>query len=56
VLNGGAGMLWRLGQAGVVSASLAGGGGTGGAAASLGYQYLSPRLAWTCNRSGPVSI
>jgi outer membrane usher protein len=45
VLNGGAGMLWRLGQAGVVSASLAGSGGTGrGAQASLGYQYLSPRF------------
>jgi outer membrane usher protein len=49
VLNGGAGLLWRLGQAGVVSASLAasGGGGWGrrGRQATLGYQYLSPRFS-----------
>ncbi|MYM70176.1 fimbria/pilus outer membrane usher protein [Pseudoduganella sp. FT55W] len=50
LLNGGAGMLWRLGQAGVVSASLAASGGSGetarrGAQATLGYQYLSPRFS-----------
>lgn len=50
VLNGGAGLLWRLGQAGVVSASLAasGGGADGarrGRQATLGYQYLSPRFS-----------
>lgn len=48
VLNGGAGLLWRLGQAGVVSASLAASGGADGARrgrqATLGYQYLSPRF------------
>ncbi|MRW93810.1 fimbria/pilus outer membrane usher protein [Duganella sp. FT80W] len=50
-LNGGAGLLWRLGQAGVVSGSLAGsrsgegnGGGSGGQA-TLGYQYLSSRYS-----------
>ncbi|MYN40678.1 fimbria/pilus outer membrane usher protein [Duganella sp. FT109W] len=51
VLNGGAGVLWRAGQAGVVSGSLAASaGGSGdssrrGAQATLGYQYLSPRFS-----------
>jgi outer membrane usher protein len=51
VVNGGGGLLWRLGQAGVVSASLAGSGGDGngasrrGGQATLGYQYLSPRFS-----------
>lgn len=48
IVNGGAGAMLRLGQAGgVVSASLAGsaGGGVHGAQASLGYQYIAPRFA-----------
>lgn len=46
VLNGGAGTLWRLGQAGVVSGSLAASSGLGnGAQITLGYQYLSPRFS-----------
>jgi outer membrane usher protein len=51
LINGGGGLLWRLGQAGVVSASLAGSGGDGngasrrGGQATLGYQYLSPRFS-----------
>jgi outer membrane usher protein len=51
VVNGGGGLLWRIGQAGVVSGSLAAsGGGNGdasrrGAQATLGYQYLSPRFS-----------
>jgi outer membrane usher protein len=49
VVNGGAGALLRLGQAGVVSASLAASGGgqdRQGAQASVGYQYLSPRFSF----------
>jgi outer membrane usher protein len=46
LLNGGAGLLWRAGQAGVVSAALAASGGSSrGAQATLGYQYLSPRFS-----------
>ncbi len=49
LLNGGLGALWRLGQAGVISASLAGSGGGDarrrGSQAALGYQYLSPRFS-----------
>jgi outer membrane usher protein len=46
VVNGGFGALLRLGQAGVVSASVAGSGGKGkGGQATLGYQYLSPRFS-----------
>jgi outer membrane usher protein len=51
VINGGAGMLWRVGQSGVVSGSLAASaGGNGdnsrrGAQAAVGYQYLSPRFS-----------
>jgi outer membrane usher protein len=46
VLNGGVGALLRMGQAGVVSASVAGSGGRGtGGQATLGYQYLSPRFS-----------
>jgi outer membrane usher protein len=47
LVNGGVGALLRLGQAGVVSASLAGSGGadSGGRQATLGYQYLSPRFS-----------
>jgi outer membrane usher protein len=51
VVNGGGGLLWRLGQAGVISASLAGSGGghadasRRGAQAAIGYQYLSPRFS-----------
>ncbi|NYE63447.1 outer membrane usher protein [Duganella sp. 1224] len=51
MLNGGGGALWRLGQAGVVSGSLAasaggsGDHGRGGLQATLGYQYLSPRFS-----------
>jgi outer membrane usher protein len=47
LVNGGVGALLRLGQAGVVSASLAGSGGDGrGGQATLGYQYLSPRFSF----------
>lgn len=51
VLNGGGGLLWRLGRGGVFSVSLAASGGraegaaAGGAQATLGYQYLSPRFS-----------
>jgi len=51
LLNGGGGALWRMGQSGVVSGSLAASaGGSGdssrnGAQATLGYQYLSPRFS-----------
>jgi outer membrane usher protein len=47
LVNGGAGMLWRLGQLGVVSASLAASadGGRRGAQGGLGYQYVSPRFS-----------
>ncbi|MFS2005191.1 fimbria/pilus outer membrane usher protein [Duganella sp. CT11-25] len=46
VVNGGVGALLRLGQAGVVSAALAGSGGDGrGGQATVGYQYLSPRFS-----------
>jgi outer membrane usher protein len=46
VVNGGVGALLRLGQAGVVSASVAGSGGNGkGGQATVGYQYLSPRFS-----------
>lgn len=47
LVNGGAGLLWRLGQRGVVSAALAASGGSSngaparGAQALLGYQYIS---------------
>lgn len=48
IVNGGGGVLWRLGQGGVITGSLAGSGGkangakAAGAQATLGYQYLSP--------------
>ena len=48
VVNGGVGGMWRMGQIGVLTGSVAGSvagasGGTGkGAQASIGYQYLSP--------------
>src|SRR5471032_1202584 len=46
VANGGAGGLLRLGQAGVVNASLAGSVGRGnGGQLSVGYQYLSGRFS-----------
>jgi len=46
VANGGAGGLLRLGQAGVVSGSLAGSAGRGnGGQLSVGYQYLSGRFS-----------
>ncbi|MRX08163.1 fimbria/pilus outer membrane usher protein [Pseudoduganella sp. FT25W] len=51
VLNGGGGMLWRMGQAGVLTGSLAASGGGSGASnhrggqAALGYQYLSTRFS-----------
>ncbi|SDH18114.1 MULTISPECIES: fimbria/pilus outer membrane usher protein [unclassified Duganella] len=51
VLNGGGGLLWRLGQGGVISGSLAGSGGkangakASGGQATLGYQYLSSRVS-----------
>jgi outer membrane usher protein len=46
VANGGVGALLRMGQVGVVSASVAGSGGRGrGGQATLGYQYLSPRFS-----------
>lgn len=46
LVNIGAGSLVRLGQAGVVSASLAGSAGRmRGAQASLGYQYIAQRFA-----------
>nr|WP_315401160.1 fimbria/pilus outer membrane usher protein [uncultured Duganella sp.] len=46
VLNGGAGAMLRLGQAGVVRASVAGSSGRrAGAQASVGYQYLSGRFS-----------
>nr|WP_315252742.1 fimbria/pilus outer membrane usher protein [uncultured Duganella sp.] len=51
VFNGGGGVLWRLGQGGVLSGSLAASGGradgakAGGAQATLGYQYLSSRFS-----------
>ena len=48
LVNGGAGALVRLGEAGgVLSGSLAGSGGAGasGLQASLGYQYIAPRIA-----------
>ena len=47
VVNGGAGALVRLGEAGgVLSGALAGSGGaTRGWQASLGYQYIAPRFA-----------
>jgi len=47
LVNGGAGALLRLGEAGgVLSGALAGSGGaTRGWQASLGYQYIAPRFA-----------
>jgi len=50
VANGGAGVLLRVGDIGVVNGALAGsagggGGGGGGMQASAGYQYLSPHFA-----------
>lgn len=47
LLNGGAGLLARAGEIGVVNAALAGSvaGRAGGFQATLGYQYLSPRWA-----------
>jgi outer membrane usher protein len=46
--EGGAGALLRLGQAGVLSGSLAasGGRGAGGGQAGLGYQWIQPRLSF----------
>ncbi|MYM82813.1 fimbria/pilus outer membrane usher protein [Duganella sp. FT50W] len=52
VVNGGGGLLWRLGQGGVISASLAASGGRAhgaqarGGQATLGYQYLSSRFSF----------
>ncbi|MDC8760188.1 fimbria/pilus outer membrane usher protein [Janthinobacterium fluminis] len=44
--NGGAGALLRLGQGGVLNASLAASGGRGGGAqAGVGYQYIGPRFS-----------
>ncbi|WP_051971489.1 fimbria/pilus outer membrane usher protein [Massilia sp. 9096] len=43
LVNGGAGLLWRLGQLGVLSGSLAA--SQHGAQAALGYQYVSPRFS-----------
>ncbi|WZB69366.1 hypothetical protein WJ968_23395 [Achromobacter xylosoxidans] len=41
----------RLGEAGVVSASLAGSAGRyAGGQTSLGYQYVRRDSAWTCRR------
>jgi len=51
VVNGGGGLLWRLGRGGVLSGSLAASGGqldrasARGAQATLGYQYLSARFS-----------
>jgi len=46
VANAGAGALIRLGHAGVLHGALAASGGDGrGVQATLGYQYLSPRLS-----------
>jgi outer membrane usher protein len=47
LFNGGAGALVRMGQAGVLSGSLAGSGGGGfdGEQASVGYQWIQPRLS-----------
>lgn len=46
VLNGGAGALLRLGQAGVINGALAvSAGRSRGAQASVGYQYLGPRYS-----------
>ncbi|WP_313174869.1 fimbria/pilus outer membrane usher protein [Massilia sp.] len=46
VANAGAGALVRLGHAGVLHGALAASGGDGrGVQATLGYQYLSPRLS-----------
>jgi len=43
VVNGGVGGMWRMGQIGVLTGSVAASAGRGnGAQASLGYQYLSP--------------
>ena len=43
VVNGGVGGMWRMGQIGVLTGSVAASAGTGkGAQASIGYQYLSP--------------
>ncbi|KQQ33121.1 fimbrial assembly protein [Duganella sp. Leaf126] len=43
VVNGGVGAMWRMGQIGVLTGSVAGSAGGGaGAQASIGYQYLSP--------------
>jgi len=43
VVNGGAGGMWRMGQIGVLTGSVAASAGRGnGAQASIGYQYLSP--------------
>lgn len=46
VANAGGGLLWRVGQLGVINASLAGSGGRGsGGQAGFGYQYVSPRFS-----------
>lgn len=47
VANGGAGLLWRMGQLGVLSGSLAASrdGAAHGAQAGLGYQYVSARFS-----------
>jgi outer membrane usher protein len=52
VANGGAGLLWRLGQLGVASGSLAAsrGHGASGGQAALGYQYVSPRFSIDAER------
>lgn len=43
VVNGGVGAMWRMGQIGVLTGSVAASAGAAkGAQASLGYQYLSP--------------
>jgi len=43
VVNGGVGGMWRMGQIGVLTGSVAASAGSGkGAQASIGYQYLSP--------------
>ena len=48
VVNGGAGLLWRLGQLGVASGSLAA--SRHGAQTTLGYQYVSPRFSIDAER------
>ncbi|WP_223469979.1 fimbria/pilus outer membrane usher protein [Massilia soli] len=46
LVNGGAALLWRIGQFGVVNAAAAASGGRGdGAQGSIGYQYIAPRFS-----------